>query len=155
MISLRKAEFKDCPLIHSIQVKSFIGMLQKYNDFESNPAAESLDQIQQRFQQPFTDYYLIMLDEEPVGMLRVCNFGLNCQLSPICVLPEFRGRGYAVTAIGLMENLYPEAMIWKLDTIMQEKHLCRLYEGLGYQRTGKTENVKDGMDLIFYEKHMC
>lgn len=155
MISLRKAKMEDCPLLHSIQVKSFIEILQKYNDFESSPAAESLEQIQQRFQQPFTDYYLIMLGKEPVGMLRVCNFGLNCQLSPICILPEYRGRGYATEAIELMEKLYPEAMVWKLDTILQEQHLCRLYERVGYRKTGKTEFVKDGMDLVFYEKTMC
>lgn len=155
VISLRKAEYKDCPLIHSIQVKSFIGLLQKYNDFDSNPAAESLDRIQQRFQQPFTDYYLINAEEQIVGMLRVCNFGINCRLSPICILPEYRGRGYATMAIRAMEKLYPEAIVWKLDTILQEDHLCRLYESLGYRKTGKTELVKEGMDLVYYEKYMC
>ena len=155
MISLQKATYSDCPLIHSIQVKSFIELLQKYQDFDSSPAAESLDQIQQRFQQPYTDYHLIIADEQVVGMLRVCNFGINCRLSPICVLPQFRGRGYAKQAILAMEKLYPEAILWQLDTIMQEEHLCRLYEGLGYRKTGKTESIKDGMDLVFYEKHMC
>ena len=52
VISLRKATYEECDLLHSIQVKSFIGLLQKYNDFDSNPAAESLDRIQQRYQQP-------------------------------------------------------------------------------------------------------
>lgn len=155
MISLQKATYSDCPLIHSIQVKSFIELLQKYQDFDSSPAAESLDQIQQRFQQPYTDYHLIIADEQVVGMLRVCNFGINCRLSPICILPQFRGRGYAKQAILAMEKLYPEAILWQLDTFMQEEHLCRLYEGLGYRKTGKTESIKDGMDLVFYEKHMC
>ena len=154
MISLRKAEYKDCPLIHSIQVRSFIGLLQKYNDFDSNPAAESLDRIQQRFQQPFTDYYLIMAEDETVGMLRVCDYGVNCRLSPICILPEFRGRGYATMAIRAMEKLYPEAIVWKLDTILQEEYLCRLYERIGYRKTGQVESVREGMDLVFYEKHM-
>lgn len=154
MISLRKAEYADCPLIHSIQVKSFVGLLQKYHDFDSSPAAESLDKIQQRFQQPYTDYYLICAGDETVGMLRVCNFGINCRLSPICILPEYRGRGYATEAIHLMERRYPEALFWQLDTVMQEEHLCRFYEKLGYRKTGKTESVKEGMDLVFYEKHM-
>ena len=152
MISLRKATYEECPLLRSIQVKSFVGLLQKYNDFESSPAAESLDKIQQRFLQPYTDYYLILADDRIVGMLRVCNFGINCRLSPICILPEFRGRNYARQAIWIMETLYPEAIIWKLDTIAQEEYLCRLYESVGYRRTGKTEHLKDGMDLVFYEK---
>lgn len=154
MISLKKAEYDDCPLIHSIQLKSFAVMLQKYDDYESSPAAESVDRIQQRFRQPYTDYYLICAGEETVGMLRVCDFGVNCRLSPICILPECRGRGYAKQAILAMEKLYPKAVLWQLDTIAQEVHLCRLYEELGYERTGKTESVKEGMDLVFYEKKM-
>jgi len=155
VISLRKATFEDCPLLHSIQVKSFIELLQKYNDFDSNPAAESLDKIEQRFQQSFTDYYLISADGVTVGMLRVCDFGVNCRLSPICILPEYRGKGFARQAILEMEKLYPNAILWRLDTIAQEKHLCRLYESLGYRKTGKTESVHPGMDLVFYEKNMC
>ena len=154
MISLRKATYEECDLLHSIQVKSFIGLLQKYNDFDSNPAAESLDRIQQRYQQPYTDYYLIMADDETVGMLRVCDFGVNCRLSPICILPEFRGRGYAQMAILAMEKLYPQALVWQLDTILQEDHLCRLYEKLGYLKTGKEDHIQEGMDLVFYEKKM-
>ena len=154
VISLRKATYEECPLIHSIQVKSFVGLLQKYNDFDSSPAAESLDKIQQRFQQPYTDYYLIQSGEENVGMLRVCDFGVNCRLSPICILPEFRGKGYATQAIRLMEKQYPEALVWQLDTILQEDHLCSLYEKLGYRKTGKLEHIQEGMDLVFYEKKM-
>lgn len=155
MISLQKARFEDCPLLHSIQVKSFVELLRKYNDFDSNPAAESLEKIVQRFQQSYTDYYLIQSGVATVGMLRVCNFGINCRLSPICILPEYRGRGYGRQALLEMEKLYPEAVFWKLDTIAQEAHLCRLYESLGYRKTGKTETVQDGMDLVYYEKTVC
>ena len=154
MISLQKATYEDCLTIHSIQVKSFIGLLQKYNDFESSPAAESVEMIHQRFEQPYTDYYLILADGETVGMLRVCDFGVNCRLSPICILPEYRGMGYATQAIRQMEKLYPNAALWQLDTIMQEEYLCRLYERIGYRKTGQVESVREGMDLVFYEKHM-
>lgn len=153
-ISLKNAVYDDCALIHSMQVRSFISLLQKYEDYDSSPAAESLDRIQQRFEQSFTDYYLIMAEDQTVGMLRVCNFGLNCRLSPICILPEYQGRGYAQMAITLMEKLYPEAMRWQLDTIAQEEKLCHLYEKMGYRKTGKTEQVKDDMNLIYYEKEM-
>ena len=154
MISLRKATYEECPLLHGIQVRSFIGLLQKYNDFDSSPAAESLDKIQQRFQQPYTDYYLIEAEDETVGMLRVCNFGINCRLSPICILPEYRGKDYGRQAMGAMETLYPDAKLWQLDTISQEEYLCRFYESVGYRKTGQTEHLKEGMDLVFYEKEI-
>ena len=129
-------------------------MLLKYQDFSSSPAAESLDQIKQRFQQPFTDYYLIILGDETVGMLRVCNFGESCRLSPICILDEYQGNGYAQEAIRQMEQLYPKAKKWVLDTIVQEEKLCHLYEKMGYRKTGRVDRIKDDMDLIFYEKVM-
>ena len=152
MIYLRKAEYSDCPLLLRIQVRSFIELLQRYEDFESNPAAENLDRIQQRFVQSFTDYYLIMLKDEPIGMLRVCDFGENCRLSPICILQEYQGKGYAQEAISQMEQLYPNAKKWELDTIAQEEKLCYLYEKMGYRKTGRVEHIKEGMDLVFYEK---
>ena len=151
-LCLRKAEEADCRKIHQIQVKAFAPLLMVYEDYASRPAAESLDQVVQRFQQSFTDYYLICLDDEEIGAIRVCDFGDNCRISPLCILPEHQGRGYAQRAMLLAEELYPDAKRWSLDTIEQEAKLCHLYEKLGYRRTGETQHVKDGMDLVFYEK---
>ena len=154
MITLKKAERKDCPLLYQLQVTSFLPLLEKYRDYETNPAAESLDRIQQRFAQPYSDYYLILESERVVGMLRVCNHGERCRLSPICILPEYQGRGYATQAIRNMEQCYPQAKFWELDTILQEKNLCRLYEKLGYVCTGEHHRIQEGMDLVFYRKDM-
>ena len=75
-------------------------------------------------------------------------------LAQILIIPEYQGLGYAQEAIRLVEAAYPNASRWSLDTIAQEEKLCHLYEKLGYRKTGKTEHVKDGMDIIFYEKVM-
>ena len=152
MITLRRAVQEDCPEIHRIQVKAFAPLLKIYRDHASSPVAESVAQIRQRFAQPFTDYYLICEDEQPVGMLRVCNFGEECQVSPICILPEHQGRGYASIALILAELQYPNAKRWALNTIQQEPSLCHLYESLGYVRTGRYEHIKEGMDLVYYRK---
>jgi len=154
MVTLKKAIESDCGEIHRIQVKAFSQMLLKYQDYASSPAAESLDQIKQRFEQPFTDYYLIKLDDKVIGMLRVCDFGENCRLSPICILQEYNGKGYAQEAIRQMEHLYPDVRKWELDTIAQEEKLCHLYEKMGYRKTGRVEKLKDGMDIVYYEKNM-
>ena len=52
-----------------------------------------------------------------------------------------------------MEALYPLAKSWRLDTIKQEAGLVHLYEKMGYRQTGKEKRIKEGMDLIFLEKH--
>ena len=153
-IQLRKATEEDLRRIHYIQVKSFAQLLLKYEDFESSPAADSQEDIRQRFRQPFTDYYFVVLDDREIGMLRVCDFGENCRLSPLCILPEYQGRGYAQQAIAQMESLYPKARLWQLDTIAQEQKLRHLYEKMGYRQIEKTEQIKEGMELVYYEKPM-
>lgn len=40
----------------------------------------------------------------------------------------------------------------ELDTILQEKGNCHLYEKLGYKRTDKTQKVNDKLTLVFYKK---
>lgn len=153
-VALRKALEKDCALIHDLQVRSFAPLLEKYQDHETNPAAEPVDRIVQRFAQPFTDYYFICVGEKQIGAMRICNFGDWCRLSPICILPEFQGHGYAQQAMVLAESIYPQAIRWELDTILQEEKLCYLYEKIGYRKTGKYQHLKDGMDLVFYRKEM-
>ena len=41
---------------------------------------------------------------------------------------------------------------WQLDTILQEQGNIYLYEKLGYKRTGEIDNVKDGMDIVYFYK---
>ena len=151
-IILKQACEEDCPDILRIQQKSFAHLLEKYQDYDTNPGAESLEKILGRFIQPFTTYYFILLEGAVIGMLRVCDFQDRCRLSPIFILPEYWGRGYAQQAMREMENLYPDTIIWELDTIAQEEKLCHLYEKMGYRRTGEYEKINDRMTLVYYRK---
>ena len=152
MITLQKADESDCPLIHRLQVRCFISMLEKYRDYSSNPAAESLDQVIQRFRQHFSAYYLICLDKHPIGFVRVCQFNSTCWISPVCILPEYQRKGYGLRVIECLEKRYPDTTRWALDTIQQEEQLCRFYEKAGFRPTGETKHIMDGLDLIYYEK---
>lgn len=154
MVTLRKAQETDCPAIHRMQVQAFAPLLAKYQDHASNPAAESVDDVVRRFRQSFTDYVWIEQEGVPVGLMRVCDFGDNCRISPICVLPAHQGQGIAQQALRLVEQAYPNAHRWTLDTILQEEKLCHLYEKMGYRRTGEYQNIKPGMDLVFYQKEV-
>lgn len=154
MILLQKAQRADCDDLCWIQVCAFQPLLEKYQDYDTSPAVETVDHIIQWLEQEFTDYYLIQSDNLTVGMMRVCDFGDTCRVSPICILPEHQGRGCAQQAMVLAESLYPNAQKWTLDTIVQEERLCYFYEKLGYRRTGKQEHIKDGMDLVYYEKQI-
>lgn len=153
-IKLEKAVFTDCAEIYDLQIKSFQALLEKYQDYDFNPGAESPERTVQRFQESFTDFWFITLEEKRIGALRICNFGELCKLKQIFILPQYQDNGYAQEAIRLVEAIYPEASRWELDTILQEAKLCHLYEKMGYRQTGKIQPVKAGMDLVFYAKEL-
>ena len=153
-ISLEKAAREDLPQLHAMQVEAFMPLLNIYHDHDLSPAAEGVEKVIERFEQPETTYWFITGDGQRVGALRVCDYGERCKLSPIFILPAHQGNGIAQTAITLMEQQYPDAQVWELSTIRQEAKLCHLYEKMGYSPTGRILPIKDGMDIVFYEKQV-
>jgi len=154
IIQLKKAGISDAQIIHEMQVQSFKPLLDKYQDFDTNPAKETLERVKARFDDNI-DHYLICLQDENIGYIRVrCADENNHHyvLTQIFIAPEYQGKGYAQAAIKQVELLYPKAQKWMLDTIKQEKKLCRFYEKLGYKLTGLEKNIIKGMDLVYYEK---
>lgn len=151
-IVLDIATITDAQEIYDLQIKSFKALLEKYQDYDFSPGAEKLDYTIQRLHQPTTDYYFISLKKKHIGALRICHLNKICKLKQIYILPEYHGYGYAQKAIRIVESLYPTVEKWELDTILQEKKLCYLYEKMGYRKTGRVEHIMNGMDLVFYEK---
>ncbi len=151
-IKLHKAGVKDCNEIYNLQIKSFKELLEKYKDYDFSPGAEKVEKTINRLNETSTDYYFIRLNDKNIGAIRIAYFDDLCILKQISILPEYQGNGYAQQAIIFVETLYPNAAYWELDTIKQEEKLCYLYDKMGYRQTGKEQNIKDGMDLVFYAK---
>ena len=125
---LKKASLEDAEQLHEMQRRSFSQLLQKYQDYETNPAAESLEKTIERLQRAGSDYYYIMVNGEKAGAIRVQRQEAECYRIGLYVLPEYQGNGYAQQALSAIEALYPFAKSWNLDTIKQEPKLCHLYE---------------------------
>lgn len=153
-ISLKKANITDAELLHKMQIEAFMPLLQKYEDYDTSPANESVERILQRLEQPFTDYYFVLLDNIEVGGIRIMRLdgGMRCKISPLFILPAYQGLGIAQETIRLVEEIYSPSKGWELDTILQEQGNCYLYEKLGYKQTGETKLINDKMTLVFYEK---
>ena len=154
-VSLCKANLEDAMKIHKMQINSFMPLLEKYQDYDTNPANEPLERVITRLNQSFTDYYLIKYFEYTVGAIRIVKLGNNSyRVSPIFILPEYQGKGIAQKVFVRIEQLYPDADLWELDTIMQEEGLCYLYEKLGYEKTGEIKEISDNITIVFYEKSL-
>jgi predicted GNAT family N-acyltransferase len=146
----------DSEKIHELQVISFKALLDKYQDYETNPGAETLERIKQRFDYPQVDHYFTKLQGEIIGYIRIAKQDeATYSLSQMFILPNHRGKGYAQQTILQAELLYPQAKSWSLDTIKQESKLCHIYEKMGYRQTGETKQIKDGMDIVFYRKELA
>jgi GNAT superfamily N-acetyltransferase len=150
-ISLVKADLKDAETIHRMQIKSFTPLLEKYQDI--SPANEPLEKVVWRINQPTTDFYIIKSNEIAVGGIRIVKKdNKRYRVSPIFILPEYQGKGIAQKVFQIIEQKYNDALVWELNTMLQEQRNCYLYEKIGYKQTGKTKIINDRLTLVYYEK---
>ena len=152
-VELRAVKREDIETVWKMQVEAFSGLLEKYQDYDLNPAAEEMDKVLARFEQPETTFYYIIANGDKVGVIRIIDKkdGSRKRISPLWIMKEYRNKGYAQQAMIEAEKLYG-ADNWCLDTILQEKGNCYLYEKLGYHQTGKIDKINDRMDIVYYEK---
>ena len=152
-VSLRRADVQDAACILQMQKAAFSPLLERYQDYDLNPANETADRVRARLMQPETYYYYIIADGEAVGAIRIVDAkdGSRKRISPLSILPQHQNRGYAQAAIREAERLHG-AENWELSTIMQEPGNCHLYEKMGYHRTGTPQIINARMTLVQYEK---
>lgn len=152
---IKKASIEDAELIYSMQIEAFRPLLDKYQDFETSPANENVERTIERLHHKQTDYYLIVFNSITIGAIRIVRKNnQRFRVSPIFILPEYQGKGIAKTTMQSVEKMYNDAIVWELDTILEEQKLCKLYEDLGYIKTGKVMKINEKMTVAFYEKEM-
>lgn len=95
-VTLRKAELADAEQLWKLQIEGFAELLERYQDFDTNPAAEPLEKTIMRLQQPWRHFYFVMEGNTPVGAIsvRVLDEGWK-KLGPLWVQPAWRGKGIA------------------------------------------------------------
>lgn len=153
-LKLARANIDNAKEIHAMQTEAFKELLEKYQDYDTNPANESVEKVEVRLKQDFTFYYFICIGQQKVGVIRIVDkkeAGKNKRISPLFILPEFQGKGIAQKAIWLCEEMHGNGN-WELETILQESKNCHLYEKMGYRQTGKTKVINERLTLTFYEK---
>lgn len=152
-VRLEKATDIDAKSIFDIQVKTFLPLLDKYKDYETNPANETIERVITRINKSNGGFYKILADNTLVGA--ICVFWKKegqFWISPMFILPSYQGKGIAQKAITLIEEVFPQATTWELATILEEERNCHLYEKMGYIQTGVSRKLNENTTLIFYKK---
>ena len=152
-VELIRASMADAETIWHMQRIAFAELLERYQDFDTNPGNEPLEKVQWRLALPATYFYFIRVDDVNAGAIRVIDHhdATPKKISPLFVMPEYRGQGVAQAAIRAAEAIHGCGN-WSLGTILQEKANCHLYEKMGYRQTGDTKTVNDRLTLVFYKK---
>ncbi|MDQ0859080.1 GNAT family N-acetyltransferase [Bacillus sp. V2I10] len=153
-IVLEKAIDSDADSIFDMQVKSFTPLLEKYKDYDTSPANETINRVITRINNPSGEFYKILVDNILVGAICICWKVETSQfwISPMFILPDFQGKGIAQRAIKMVEKMFPQAASWELATILEEERNCYLYEKMGYSVTGIRKKMNDQTTLVLYLK---
>ena len=152
-IELVRIDTHETEKLWKMQINAFKSLLEKYQDFETSPGAETKEKIEDKLLQDYTFFYYIYVDESIVGAVRVVDKkdGSRKRVAPIFIMEQYRNKGIAQKAFSEVERIHGKNN-WKLDTIFQEKGNCYLYEKLGYKRVGELEKINDKMDIVYYIK---
>lgn len=153
-LKLSRIDLNDANRLWKMQVEAFTDLYNKYQDTQTNPACEPVEKVITRLKQPFTYFYFIKVDNTITGAIRIVDTKENDKakrISPVFVMPQYRNKGIAQKAILEAERIHGDSN-WELETILQEKGNCHLYEKVGYYLTGKTEIINDKMTLVYYKK---
>ncbi len=70
-IELKPITRDDVETVWKMQVEAFSDLLDKYQDYDMSPAAEDMDKVLARFEQPWTTYFFIMVKGEKIRVVRV------------------------------------------------------------------------------------
>lgn len=150
-INLIEATEKDAELIHRMQVESFRELYLKYRDTETSPVNESVEKIIRKLKRNDSYFYLIKLENDFVGGVRVIVKNNLKRISPLFVLPQYRNKGIAQKAISELEKIYGTEN-WELETFLNEKINEHLYKKMGYHLDGNTMIINDKLTLVSYRK---
>ena len=70
-IELKLATVNEAEELHSLQVKAFLPLFEKYQDEDTSPAKESVEKVTWKIADENSDFYFILYDGEKVGGVRV------------------------------------------------------------------------------------
>lgn len=155
MIKVSRISSEIADTIHKIQKECFNPLLKIYEDYDLSPAMESVEKIKEKIDRNNTIAYIFEFNGINVGWVRVIEYpNLTFKIAALCILPEYQNKGLAQEALKQIESFYPNAKRWILDTILQEKGNCHLYEKIGYVRFGDVIPINDRMTIVSYEKYV-
>lgn len=110
-IRIARTNMEEVQELLNIQKQAFQSDLEKYRDFATNPAAESLVPFIQRIL--ISQHYTIFIDEEIAGSIDIRKISEDHYvLNQLCLNPKWQNRGFGSKIMKMMEEMFPNVTIW-------------------------------------------
>ncbi len=153
MVTIKRAELDDVEALVKAEIAAFHhdSVLYPQVEIGGPPGYDSPDVMRRHIRR--NGCYKIMEDEQIIGgMVVYVKNTQHCHLDLIFIAPDYHNRGIGQQAMRFLEETYPQATRWTLDTPVWAVRNIYFYEKLGYVKTGEFD---DGdITLIAFEKHI-
>ncbi len=149
-IKIARTNMKEAEPLLNIQKEAFQADLKKYKDYDSSPAAESLDFFKYRINNSL--HYTLYMDGKIAGGICLVKItDTHYRLFRIFLSPKFQNKGLGTKILSKMEKQFTKVEKWSLDTPKDNERNRHFYEKFGYQKSGEFQ-VNERLTLIEYEK---
>ena len=150
MIQLRRARDEDAPMLTELSRRAFEADVAYGAPGPGGPPGYD-DVAWQRRAIGAVDYYVIALDEAPIGGVFLYSPAPGVyELVRIFLAPEWQNQRLGSQALALLWAMYPQATLWRLDTPAWNARTRHFYAREGFVETGINEE-----GLVLFERRMA
>ena len=153
MIQFEMACEADAVVLKDIQMRAFLSQVPP--DMPDLGGPEGYDTVEWQIESMKSAFYIKILSNDEIvgGMVLDEEEPDHCHLNRIFIDPPYHGQGIGTQALQWLEKRFSRYSRWTLRTAAFHIRNQRLYERLGYKRTGEVE-IMPGFSLVEYEKRI-
>lgn len=148
-IIFRKSVLEDINILLSIQKASFQEDLEKYQDYETNPACETPEKLAENIAK--FHHYTILDGGRIVGAIDVRGNDERMHIDKVFIDPFIQNKGIGTTAFQFLEEQFPNVKLWTLYTPSLNFRNHHFYKKFGYKKT-KEVQLSPQLNLFKFEK---
>lgn len=155
MVRFEKMTIEDLEEHMDLQKKSFLPLLEKYQDDKINPANITKEEMIRRIEDTQGIYLKVIVDNLSVGGVYAYESNNETKemcMSTIYISPYMQGQHLAQKALEYLESLFSDIKNWWLEVPKDESKNRHIYEKFGYKDTGEKIIVNDRLTLLIYKK---
>ncbi|MFF2176328.1 GNAT family N-acetyltransferase [Lysinibacillus sp. NPDC058147] len=149
-IVIKRTNEIEAPILLEIQKEAFEDDLRKYEDHDTSPVNEPVERLLRKIE--LFKHYTIWHNNEIIGGIDVRDLKDNkYRLNRIFISKKYQNKGLGSQIMKLVEEEFPSAVEWVLDTPHLNIRNHHFYEKMGYKKIGQHQ-INEKLILIDYTK---